>query len=139
MQEDVCVVRVPSTFNNPTLIANYRLKATGIDYALSVGVERSIEVPIYAQRMYVLHDIEAFAAMVSIGTPLICYIGPENREVESLDSVVPGPVGKDDIAREQYLGELFESAKADGFPDRYNKLAEEHGVLEGYDLLKNLN
>jgi hypothetical protein len=139
MKDDRCVVTVPATFANPEIVASYLLKADGIEYSINVGGSGVVEAPIYAQRLYLSHVVASFAAMVSFDPSLIAFLDPTGEwQTDSLFAVVPGPVGKDDVAREEYLVDLIERAEAEGFPDKYDQLAQAHGVLEGYDLLKNL-
>ncbi len=95
-----------------------------------------LPVPEYAVRPFVAVEIASWCKRLAIDLRLAEYLNLDGEAVESLTDVISGPYIEENLQKEGFLNKLIVESCVDNFPVEYEKVAETHGVLAGYNLLK---
>lgn len=97
-----------------------------------------ISVPEYAMRLLVSADIASWCRRLMVNLKLVDFIDQDKAVQNSINDVMHGPATEEDTNKEGFLNKLIIEGQLDGFQLQYEKIAETHGVLEGYKLIKEL-
>jgi hypothetical protein len=98
--------------------------------------ERFIPLPEYAMRLYIAFEIAACNSQIPINAALVSFEDGEGREYDDIEDIIPSPSSEDEKKKEGILYGLIVEAKNDGFPPEFEKVAETHGVAEGYRIIR---
>jgi hypothetical protein len=141
--ESGCVIKYP----HPKLIrGGIRLvERYAIDRGDAPGVrvltsymdeEQFIPVPEYAIRLFISTEMGICCAQIGISLNLIDYLDTVGVHVERLSDIIDPPTVSGDLQREGFLSKLFVEARVDNFPSEFEKVAETHNVVDGYQILQ---
>lgn len=137
---DGIIAKFPSKQAAKRLVEAYAVQrgsAPGLFYNSSLSIsEKFISIPEYAIRPFIAAGIVACCDRVSIHWSLVRYEDEEGEEGSSWDSIVDPPSIEAERSREHFLATLFQEAKKDGFPVRFEQVAVDHSVYDGYKLMQ---
>lgn len=133
-------------FPEPSLLLPDKKRLTAkytIKYSTPFGVEvecnetsEFFSCPMYSMRMLIMCDIMYKMRRLFMHESLIRYYDEDGKEKEKLGDLLPAPLSKEEENREGLLSGLIVKGIEDHFPPEYEDVAETHGVLTGYRLLK---
>jgi hypothetical protein len=75
-------------------------------------------------------------AQIGININLVDYLDTNGKLVDGLNELIDPPTVSGDLQREGFLSKLFIEAKVDNFPSEFEKVAETHNVVDGYQILQ---
>lgn len=138
-----CVVKYPHPKlirGGKRLIERYKIEhgeEPGLRVTTSYMTEEQfIAVPEYAIRLFIATEISICCAQMGTSFSLVDYVDMSGNTHDDILSVIEGPTFQEDLQREGFLSKLFVEARVDNFPSEFEKVAETHGVVEGYQILQ---
>lgn len=98
--------------------------------------ERFIDVPEYAMRLYIVCEIAACNFQIPLDPSLLFFFDEGGQEREGIESIIKKPESEKEAGMEGFLFKLVMEARNDGFPQKYEDVAETHKVKEGYVMIR---
>jgi hypothetical protein len=140
---DGCIVTYPRPIllmPNKRLVETYTLKrsdGTGLLVNTTfLESEKFIPLPEYAIRPFLAAEIEMCCRQIMVDISLVDYISEDGAIHDNLGDIVASPSTNAELQREAFLSKLIVEARVDGFPSEFEKVAETHEVLEGYQTIR---
>lgn len=112
---------------------SYKLDNNKLDYNLEINdktINHQLDIPNYAQRLYIDIDINKACEMIKYNTNLIRYFNKYGDLVESLLDIVDSNNNTDEVK----FCELFKKAVQSNFDKQYYEEAKKQNLDKGYEV-----
>ncbi len=114
-----------------------RGQESGLYYNSSLAPEEKfMSLGEHAVRLFLMSDIVWHCKRVPIAVDTVCFLDEGGEDHGTIEEIVDAPSTEEERAKEGFLRGLFMEAREDGFPSDFEGVAMNHGVYDGYRLIK---